>query len=242
MGIGFVLLIWLVVGTFVAGMGAAGLGAVTAIFTNGVRTGRRRVVLAATFFPIACLVWGGTVFVFQWVVNESVLHRDPGLGDEAKCPLPNGYALLMIDTGDQGWIYNPKTQPTSYGVSEQADAVGGVRTLQVTGRYVLGARDTKSFEHFGKETDEVDSYFLLDTSTGKRGEFPNYEALSDATIQLGVQPSLRPIYAVYTKYRYTAFDAFAGLLLFLPPLVSGLFLIRWIRRLRKTLEPTAAQA
>ena len=242
MGIGFVLLIWLVVGTVVAECGAAGLGATTAIFTNGVRTGRRRVVLAATFFPFACLAWAGAVFVFQWVINESVLQRDAGLGDSAKCPLPNGYALMMIDTRDQGWVYNPKTQPTRDVVGEQEDAVGGVRSLQVAGRYILGARDSKAFEHFAKETDEVDSYFLLDTSSGQRAEFPSSQALSDAAIRLGVQPSLRPINAVYIKYRYTAFDALAGFLLCAPPLVSGWCLVRWIRRLRRTRDAIPGQA
>ena len=231
MGRGFVLLVWLIVGTFVAGMGAAGLGAITAIFTNGVKTGRRRVILAATFFPIACLAWAGAVFVFQWVINESVLHRDPGLGDMAKCPLPNGYSLLIIDTN--GAVYNPRTQEV---------AVDYVQTLHVAGRYILGGRYAPDSGQLERAPDKADSYFLLDTTTGKCEYFANYQDLGSTASRLRVQPNLHPIAEVYFKYRYTAFDLFAGLLLCVPPVVSGWFLIRWIRRLRKTQELISAQA
>lgn len=68
------------------------------------------------------------VFGFQAIVNEIVLHRDPGLGDTWHCPLPNGYALLMIDVMDHGWVYNPKTQPGD-SVTEREDSVAGVRKV-----------------------------------------------------------------------------------------------------------------
>ena len=102
------------------------------------------------------------MFVFQAVVNEGLLHRDLGLGDTWHAPLPNGYQIMMIDVTDQGWVYNPKTQPGS-AVGEPADAVAGVRNLQVAGRYILGSADSKTFEHLGKDTNQVDTYFLMDT-------------------------------------------------------------------------------
>jgi len=149
MGIGFVLLIWAVAGTILAGIGALLFGGLTSVLTRKVTRGRRRVIIAAGLLPFACLIWAGALFVFQALVNEGVLHRDPGLGDTWHCPLPNGYALMMIDVTDQGWVYNPKTQPGD-GVVEQDDAVAGVRIVQIAGRYIAGGSDTRSFQHSGQ--------------------------------------------------------------------------------------------
>lgn len=111
------------------------------------------------------------MFVFQAVVNEGLLHRDLGLGDTWHAPLANGYQIMMIDVTDQGWVYNPKTQPGS-AVGEQADAVAGVRNLQVAGRYILGSADSKTFQHLDKDTNQVDTYFLMDTQLGQKNTVP----------------------------------------------------------------------
>jgi hypothetical protein len=229
MGIGIVLLFWAVVCGTLAGIGMLVLGGSTAYLTRGVAKGRRRAIMAAGLFPFACLGWGALIFLVQWVVNESVFQRDPGLGDTWTCPLPNGYALLMIDVTDEGWIYNPKTQGTNGGVGEQEDAVAGVRMVQIAGQYILGGKDTNSFENRNKEMAPVDSYFLLDARTGKRSNFSTYEALREAALQLRIQPNLEPINAVYSRYRFTWFDVLVGILFF-----GALLLLRWIARLRKT--------
>lgn len=148
------------------------------------------------------------------------------------CPLPNGYALLMIDTTDQGWVYNPKTQPD--GVGEQADAVAGVRVVQVAGPYILGGSDTRPFDQSESGSDQVNSYFLLDTQIGQHTNYPSYEGLRGRARELGIVLHLEPIDTVYGRYRFTWFDDFVGLLAFLPPLVGAVFLIRWIIRVRKT--------
>jgi hypothetical protein len=233
MGLGFVLLIWAIVGTVVAAIGAAAFGGAAALLTRGVANGRRKVIIAAILFPVVCLGWGGVIFVFQAFVNEGLLHRDLGLGDTWHAPLPNGYQIMMIDVTDQGWVYNPKTQPGS-GVGEQEDAVAGVRNVQVAGRYILGATDTKAFEHLGQDTNQVDAYFLLDTQQGKRRQFQNYDALRHSALELGIEPNLQPINAVYSKFRFGWFDVLAGLLFCLPPVVGALLLIFWIVQLRRT--------
>jgi len=48
----------------------------------------------------------------------------------------------MIDTTDDGFVYNPKTQPEgTVAVSEdEEDAVAGVRILQIAERYTLTLR------------------------------------------------------------------------------------------------------
>jgi energy-coupling factor transporter transmembrane protein EcfT len=233
MGLGIVLLFWVVVGTVVAAIGAATLGCAAALLTRGVTNGRRKVIIAASLFPFVCLSWGGAIFVLQAVVNEALLHRDLGLGDTWHAPLPNGYQIMMIDVTDQGWVYNPRTQPNS-AVGEREDAIAGVRNVQIAGRYILGATDSKAFEHLGKDTNQVDAYFLLDTQLGKRTQFQNYNELRQSALELGMEPNLQPINTVYSKFRFSWFDVVAGLLFCLPPVIGVLLLIRWIVRLRRT--------
>ena len=136
MGLGFVLFFWAIAGTILAGIGAVILGVVTGFLTRRVGETRKRAIILASVFPFVCLGWAGVLFLFQAIINGALLHRDAGLGDTWECPLPNGYAITMIDVTDQGWVYNPRTQ-SGGGIGEQEDAVAGVRTLQVAGRYVL---------------------------------------------------------------------------------------------------------
>jgi energy-coupling factor transporter transmembrane protein EcfT len=236
MGIGIVLLVAAVVGTAFASIGMIALGGATAFFTRGVKKNRRKAIIAASAFPFVCLAWGGAVFFFQATVNEGVFDRDPGLGDAWHCPLPNGYALMMIDVTDYGWVYNPKTQ-VGGGVGEQEDAIFGVRAVQVAGRYVMGGIDSKIPDDeslTGNNYAQMDSYFLMDSETGKRSDFRTYDELNSAAQTLGIQPDLRHIDDVYRKYRFTWFDTFAAFLLFVPPVVAAGLLLRWILRLRRT--------
>ncbi len=235
MGIGFVLLIDAVIGLILAAVGALVLGSAAAYLTRGAGPGRKRLILAVSLFPLACLGWVGTVFVFQAVINENVLHRDPGLGDMWECPLPNGYALLMIDTTDLGWVYNPKTQPD--GVTEQDDAISGVMVVQVAGRYIFGGSDSS---WAGESDPTVDSYFLLDTQIGKHTTFSNYDALRNRAQELGVVLKLESIGAVYSRYRFTWFDTFVVVLTIVPPLLVAFLLMRWTIRLRKSRDMSLA--
>jgi hypothetical protein len=234
MGIGMVLFASAVVGTILAGIGGVVFGFATAFATKGVQ-GRRKAILSSALFPFACLAWAAIVFAFQAVINEELLHRDAGAGDAWECPLPNGYAILMIDITDHGWVYNPKTQVAG-GVGEQEDAPYGVRLLQVDGRYIVGGLDSKADEEDNRNRQRVDSYFLLDTQTGKRTNFLDYQSLRATTDALGIHLKLEPIATVYSRYRFTWFDVFAGLLFCLPPLIAAIFLVRWILRLKKLRE------
>jgi hypothetical protein len=238
MGIGIVLLFWAVLGTILAGLGLLIFGGATAHFTRGVKEGRRRAIVLASIFPFLCLGWAGAVFLFQAVVNEVVLHRDPGLGDDWHCPLPNGFALMMIDVTDYGWVYNPKTQEAGGGIAQQDDAIFGVRTVQVSGRYIFGGLDSKIPDEDVMKTDNehVDSYFFIDTQTGQRSGFTSYSDLRDAVLKLGIQLNLQPIDEAYRRYRFTRFDIFVAFLLFVPPILAAGFLLNWIAKLRRTQE------
>lgn len=240
MGIGFVLLFWAVIGTILSGLAAIVFGGFAAVFTRRVIKGRRPAILAATLLPFACFAWAGVIFAFQSLVNEGLLHRDPGLGDAWSCPLPNGYQILMIDVTDYGWVYNPKTQFGYDGVGEREDAVFGVRLVQIAGPYIFGGVDEDSPPEL--DSAKIDSYFMLDARTGKRTKLPNYDALSSAAGQLGIQLHLEPIDRVYRKYRFSWFDVFAGVLFCVPILIAFFFLVRWVLRLRRTRGPALQPA
>ena len=173
------------------------------------------------------------------MVNESLLHRDAGLGDTWNCPLPNGYAITMIDVTDNGWVYNPKTQSDG-GLGEREDAVAGVRSVQVAGRYILGASDTHWFGKMEAHGDsDVNRYFLLDTRTNKRTDFASYDAMNRAASQIGIQPHLERIDAVYSRYRFTWFDVLVRYLLCIPPLIYAGLLARQVLKLRRARQVVA---
>ena len=245
MGIGIVLLFWAILGSVLAAFGLLIFGGTTAYVTRGVKEGRRRAIFLARIFPFLCIGWAGAVFFFQAVVNDVALHRDPGLGDDWHCPLPNGYGLMMIDVTDYGWVYNPKTQEAGGGVGEQNDAIFGVRIVQVSGRYIFGGIDSKipnEEDVLKTDNDHVDSYFFIDTQTGERSDFTAYDDLRDTALKLGIQPNLQPIDDVYRRYRFTAFDVFAASLLFVPPILAIAFFLKWILKLRRTRENVSQPA
>jgi len=172
------------------------------------------------------------------LINAAVLHRDPGLGDPWECPLPNGYALAMVDVADHGRVYNPATQTFPEVVDEQKDAVRNVRILQVSDRYVVGGTDSHGFRNQGAD-DQVDWYFVLDTRAGMQTRFSNTDELAAAVHPLGFRLQLEPIRRVYIRYRYTWFDALAGILFCGPPLLGLVLLGRSILKLRASTEPLA---
>jgi hypothetical protein len=238
MGLGLVLLLWAVVGTILACVGAFVMGAAATLLTRKASKDRSLTLLASVAFPFACLAWAALLFAFQAFVNGS-MHRDPGLGDTWNCPLPDGYAITMIDTTDHGWVYNPRTQVEG-GISEQDDAVAGVIVVQIEGRYILGGADT----HAVFDQNQIDSYFILDTQTGKKTLFPSIEQLRESGRQLRISLNLQPIAAVYSKYRYTWFDIFVGILLCVPPTLGFAALVASIHKLRRSrteLQPSPHQ-
>ena len=231
MGIGIVLLMWAVVGTVLACVGALIFGATTMFLTRKATKDRTLTLFASIAFPFGCVGWAALLFVVQALVNGT-MHRDVGLGDSWDCPLPNGYAITMIDFTDRGWVYNPKTQ--SGGLSDQDDAVSDVLVLQVAGRYILGGADSRSAQEQGNDINRVNSYFILDTITGKKTLFSTIDELRGASQPLGIQPNLQPINAVYSKYRFTWFDILVGVLLVVPPIIYFAVLVMRIRRLRQS--------
>jgi len=209
------------------------LGGATTLLTRNATSGRKRVIMAAAFFPFLCLAWGAGVFVFQGIVNEALLHRDLGLGDTWHAPLPNGYQVMMIDDTDRGWVYNPKTQGGPV-VGEQEDAVADVSKLQVANQYILAETTADPRSYSERDRNQPNTYLLLDTAVGRRTQFQNYEALRGKALELNIKPDLEPINTVYSRYRFGWFDILAVALFFLAPAIGAVLLIRSILRIRRT--------
>jgi|GEM_PF-928553 len=234
MGIGIVLIVYLVIGVLLAATSSLIFAGAATFYTRGITESRRKLILFMGLFPFACLAWAGFIFVSQAIVNEAILGRDMGLGDTWHCPLPNGYQLMMIDVTDQGWVYNPKTQSSSYSVSESKDSVTGVRKIQITPTHILGGIDTKAFDHLGDGNGPVDSYFIIDARTGEKTILHDYESLQNGAQLLGIILKLEPISDVYFRYRWSWFDFLIAVLLFIPPIYGFVMLCLRIGALRKS--------
>src|ERR1700749_555922 len=177
MGIAVVLIVYAVALTVGAAVGSTLLGSVAFFLTKRSGSRRKRAVLASAVFPFACVLFAGGWFIAYSTINYLAFHRDPGIGDSWETPLPNGYALMMIDTTDQGTVYNSKTQFGDGSVVGREDAVFGVRQLQEARTLIFGARDTGYFDRIGQESNFVDSYFELDTSRNAQTEFKTLDDL-----------------------------------------------------------------
>jgi hypothetical protein len=239
MGIAVVLLFYAVALIVAASIGAVVLGLLSYALTRKAGPRRKRAVVLSVLFPYACVAFAGGWFIAYWIVNEGVFHRDPGLGDTWETPLPNGYALMMIDTTDQGTVYNPKTQSGDGSIGSRSDAAFGVRQLQVSNGLIFGARDSGYFGRIGQDSKIVDTYFELDTTKNIQTEFKSMEDLQRRAASEGIQLHLREFQLVFRDYRTTWFDYLAGAILLLIPMGGFLMLSRWIWKLHaKPVEST----
>jgi hypothetical protein len=231
MGIAVVLIFYAVVLMVAASIGAVVFGLLSYTLTRNAGPRRKRAVVLSILFPYACVVFAGGWFISYWIVNEGVFHRDPMLGDTWETPLPNGYALMMIDTTDQGAVYNPKTQSGSGSIGSRGDAAFGVRQLQVSNGLIFGARDSGYFGRIGQDSKIVDTYFELDTTRNIQTEFRSLEDLQHRAASEGIQLHLREFQSVFGDYRTTWFDYLAGAILLLIPVGGFVLLARWIWKL-----------
>ena len=236
MGLGVVLIVYIVMLTIAASIGAIVLRTVTRVVIRSPGPKRERAALISVLFPFACVAFAGAWFIAYSVINEEVFHRDPMLGDSWETPLPNGYALMMIDTTDQGTVYNPKTQFGNGLVTNRDDAVFGVRQLQVAKELIFGARDSGYFGRMGEESKVVDSYFELDTSKSTHTEFKSLNEIQKRAADEGVSLNLREFASVFGDYRNTWFDYFAGAILLFVPTISFFALARWVWKQRAHVE------
>jgi len=241
MGIGLTIVSWCAKGIALASVLAVLAGVTAAIRVPRGRQGRTRLILWTCVYPFAAFAWFLAVFVFQAYVNEALLYRDPWIGHTLQTPLPNGYAVLLIDEDHDGTVFNPATHFT-VGSSDDVhpdgtDAVSGVRVLQIAGNKILGGAGPLGQYSSPATRDRIDYFFLLDTDAHTRANFQTYDALTQAANRLNVQPQLQPILSIYDRYRFTWFDLSAIALFFVPALGAVFAILRRIGRLRRETPP-----
>jgi hypothetical protein len=238
MGIGLAIVSWCLKGTVLATALAVLAGVLTAVCVPRGRPRRTRLILWTCVYPFACLGWFLAVFVFQAYVNEAALYRDSGVGHTWQTPLPNGYAVLLIDEHHDGTVFNPRTHFSNSSNNEihpdGPDAVSGVRVIQIAGKKILGGAGPIGQYSSSAARKRIDYYFVLDTEAHTRANFDTYDALTRASQAFGVEPHLEPLYLVYKRYRFTWFDGFAIALGFIPVLGVALLLARRVLRLRRS--------
>ena len=241
MGIGLAIVDWVLKGTVLATACAILAGLTAANLVPRGRVGRTRLILWTCVYPFACSAWLLGVFVFQAYVNEALLYRDAGIGETWQTPLPNGYAVLLLDETHDGTVFDPATH-FSTGSNNDVypdgpDAVSGVRVIQVAKNRILGGAGPRGQYSSQAARDRVDYYFLLDTSAHTRANYDNYDDLTLAATALGIATRLEPLYDVYKRYRYTWFDLFVVTLALIPVLGAGFVIGRRILRLRRIAQP-----
>ena len=87
---GFVLLVWMTVGSAAALIGAAVLQSVSRYLLRDSAADLRPLLLTARALPFVCLAWAVAILLAAAYVNEESLHQSAGFGDFWHCGLPNG--------------------------------------------------------------------------------------------------------------------------------------------------------
>jgi hypothetical protein len=201
MGLGVVLLVWIVL----CGLAAVPVAGVLAYWSR--RNARQvpgsnlpRTVRAAVM-PYLLLAFAVAWFAAYGVYCEAVRGVDVGIGDRARVPLSNGYVFCATDTG---------TYIIKNGCGGAA-LVDGIRQVAMAGDLVVGSsRDA--------------SGFVLDTRTG------GVTRLRDSAAALARVPAAAPLHSpeeFYFARRYGWPDVVAVLLLVVP--LGGLAW-QWYRR------------
>lgn len=204
---------------------------VGALLTRGVERGRGSFLAVTALFPFLCVAWMAATYVGHGAVNVLVFERGLRLGDEFDCPLPNGYSrYLEKGSLEAGTLYRPAGWPRW--PNGWKDGIRDVRLLQLANGHVLGGRGRRVFETPEAGDRIVESYFLLETSSGRKTESETLPELEKAAGQLGLRLQLRAIGEVYSAYGRTWFDGVLIWIMLLPLALGALGMVRWLGRLR----------
>jgi hypothetical protein len=182
-GAGVALLVYLMLLSVLAATSGGVLMAVTRWYLRTVPIRHVKIARATALFPFACVLFAGIWFVGYAIVNDTVFHHDPMIGEGWYTNIGNGYAIDMIDVTDHA-VLHPEGDSTS-GLNGPG-AIDGVRRLQIVGDQIYGTRDTKVFLNFGSGLQGEDSFFRLDTKTHVRKDFPTEAAMVTDAEQEGM--------------------------------------------------------
>jgi hypothetical protein len=213
-GLGFVLLFWLILCVCAAFPIATTLACWS--WLNGLRaqTPSKPRALVAGLLPFVLIPVGMLWFLGYAAYSSSVRHVDPGLGDSWKVPVAHGYFFCMIDVTDQGYLMK--------GGCSGSPRVNGIRQLAQVGDSVIGT--------------SVAGAFVFDTSTG---ELRSHQSTVAALAQFSPPPKLQTPDEFYERRRSGWQDRAAGFVLLGLVFLTSWF---WFRRFIRAPAPRGARA
>lgn len=214
MGIGFVLIIWLIIFVVLAIPTSAILCLLTRFFSKSAtkKLCRRRIVIAAVL-PFAVIVYFGCAFIVYGSWCFLVRNVDPGIGDGWVVPVGNDYTMEMIDIPENAFIHKNKETH-----------IGNIRLIGKIEPYV-----------FGRSTD---GYFILNVSSGKLYQSESEHNFKEELKERGVCETniLETPESFYYKNRWGIPDLIAGLIIFSIPAMGLYFVWRNYWRIPKHIK------
>jgi hypothetical protein len=177
---------------FAIGLPALLIGYFGVLIFNLPSTGRPLSVAFTRAIPLSIVAW------LIAVLAVGVETERLATSSERTCHLSANYSLMVVDQEGSGWVYNRKNENRRGGVNWQRDGIDGVEILQISGRYILGGRDSQGFRP-SRSHALINEYFLIDSERETVARFSTLEQLQSSAAQLGISVQLRPVYEVYSS-------------------------------------------
>jgi hypothetical protein len=210
LGIGFVLLVWFLIGAVVAAVAAAVLAVLA--YVAG-RRRRRRVrlwVIAFAATPFLFLVYLFVAFGGYALWCETYRGVDPGLGDSPRVPLQNGYVFHAIDTFDQSFIELAGGEQKHFGLAR----------IGQSGDFIFGS--------------EPSGFFLINTRTRSDTLFSSEKEFRQALVRSSrvTSVAVEDPSTFYSRHRWSVQDTIAFAVMLAPPITLFVFQLvlffRWL--------------
>jgi hypothetical protein len=216
MGILFVVLFCLILGTIAAILASIGFGFLTRKFLKGSPEKlRRRAIIAAVALPPVAVISALLGFLGYGVWCETVRGVDAGIGDSWRVPLGSGYSLQMIDVPERAGIETPMGNQVGFGMKR------------------LGYNDRFIYIEAAP-----DQYLLIDKKTGNSTADLTIQALDMKLKESGASPvTLRSPGEVYAGLRWGIQDIVAGLLILALPVLLALMVLLYVIKVRRAVDP-----
>jgi hypothetical protein len=220
-----ILLVFLFVVVMIASLVGLLFWGITAAALSDLDSQHRSRILTASVLPFFC--WGliAAPVLLQWLVFEK--RNLPGSNN-----LLNDYKIMMIDEKSSAWIYDSRNEFNKGSISWKKDAVEGVKTLQISGSFILGGCGNNGFSDSEKKRARIENYFIVDTKAHKTTQFSSFLQFREAALALGIGLDMEDPYDVYQRHNFASVPGAVKLILLV--VLVGL-LIRWrvnLQRLR----------
>jgi hypothetical protein len=207
MGIGFVLLVWFILGCISAIPVSIFLVIVYYRKKRKTPIDGKRIIksIGLAALPFLFLIYFVIAFVIYGFWCDFYRGVDPGLGDCWYVPLGAGYEISMIDVPDKAWI-DKNDEPVLSGIVE----------IQKIYPYIYGRRESR--------------YFMLDMNKGNLIYHNNIDALNEALRAKGIMQvkKLQSVHSFYISYRWGYRDLIAVVIIMIPPAIGGFLILKFL--------------